>query len=199
MTTDMTDVELAWKNAFNVQDKYKTMSVEEIKKCADSDRLPYAVVCLNLEKDINISSIVRTSHAMGAENVFAIGWRKVDARGMVGCQHYTNYHKIRVTENNINEVIVSLKDICEQFGYTPMFSEWNEYSKPLNGKKCTKFIKNHRPLLIMGNENGGIPDEIMKAFKYKNIFHIKQRGVIRSINVSNASAMMQYKINDILG
>lgn len=192
------DLATAWRNAFNVQEQYKTLTVEEIKAVADSDRLPFGVVCLNLEKDLNISAIVRTSHAMGAENVFAIGWRKVDARGMVGCQHYTNYSKIRVQEGNTSAVIDVLKELCETHGYTPMFSEWNEHSKSLVSQECDNFLSECKPLLVMGNENGGIPDEIMAAFDYKNIYHIKQRGVIRSMNVANASAIMQHYISNAL-
>lgn len=66
-------------NGFNVLDKYKSMTVEEIKLHADNDRLPFAVLSLNLEKDLNIANVIRSAHIFGAERVFTIGWNKVDS------------------------------------------------------------------------------------------------------------------------
>lgn len=195
MTFDITQ---AWKNAFNVQEKYKTMEVDEIASHATADRLPFGVCMLNLEKDINIANVIRTAHCMGAEVVYALGWRKVDNRGMVGCQNYTNYIKKRVDENDIDAVISFLREQVEN-GYTPIFAEWNEYSRSINSSEFDDVISNCKPLLIMGNEGLGIPLEVMSAFNNQNIFHIPQRGVIRSMNVAAASSILQFKIASLKG
>lgn len=178
-----------FNNGFNVLDKFKHMTVEEIKNYADSDRLPFGVLCLNLEKDLNISNIIRSAHIFGAENVFTLGWNKVDGRAMVGVQNYTNLHKIRVETDNYNDVIKTIEGICKTYQYFPVFIEYNNSSKDINSFSF-KRICNKRPLFIMGNEGKGIPELIMNHFNNKNIFHIKQRGVVRSLNVSSAASIV---------
>lgn len=178
-----------FNNGFNVLDKFKHMTVEEIKSHADADRLPFGVLCLNLEKDLNIANIIRSAHLFGADNVFTVGWNKVDSRGMVGVQHYTNLHKIRVESDNYNDVTKMIEDICESFNYVPVFIEYNENSKSINSFSF-KRICNKRPMFIMGNEGKGIPESIMNYFHNKNIFHIEQRGVMRSLNVSSAASVV---------
>lgn len=185
-------VQSFFNNGFNVLDKYKNMTVEEIKNYADSDRLPFGVLCLNLEKDLNLGNIIRSSHIFGAENVFTLGWNKVDGRAMVGVQHYTNLYKIRVETDNYADVIKTIEGICNSYNYVPVFIEYNNFSKDINSFSF-KQICYKRPLFIMGNEGKGIPDNIMNYFNNKNIFHINQRGVVRSLNVSSAASVVLHE------
>lgn len=178
-----------FNNGFNVLDKYKSMTVEEIKNQADSDRLPYGVLCLNVEKDLNIGNCIRSAHLFGAEIVFTIGWNKIDARSMVGVQNYTNLHKIRVENDSYEKIIETIELICLTNDYVPVFIEYNNFSKNINSLSF-KRICNKKPLFILGNEGKGIPETIMKHFGNKNVYHIPQRGVIRSLNVSSAASVV---------
>lgn len=178
-----------FNNGYNVLDKYKSLSVEQIKNIADSDRLPYAVLCLNLEKDLNVGNVIRSGHIFGAERVFTIGWNKIDSRSMVGCQNYTNLEKIRVDADDIDAVNLKISELCSKYNYEPVFVEYNDTSKSILSRSF-KSICNKRPLLIMGNEGQGIPTELMKIYENKNIFHINQRGVMRSLNVSSAASVV---------
>lgn len=180
-------------NGFNVLDKYKHLSVEEIKSFADADRLPYAVLSLNLEKDLNIANVIRSAHIFGAERVFTIGWNKVDSRGMVGCQNYTNLEKVRVDADDLSAVNLKISEICSEYDFEPVFVEYNDDSKPITSNKFKKICKK-RPLLIMGNEGQGIPTELMKVYENENVFHINQRGVMRSLNVSSAASVVFHQV-----
>lgn len=182
----MTDI---INNGYNVLDRFKHMTIEEIKNHADNDRLPFATMCLNLEKDLNIGNCIRSAHLFGAENVFIVGWNKIDSRSMVGVQNYTNLHKIRVESDNYNDVTKMIEGICRSFNYVPVFIEYNDKSKSINSFSF-KRICNKRPMFIMGNEGKGIPETIMNYFHNKNIFHIDQRGVMRSLNVSSAASVV---------
>lgn len=187
-----------FSNGYNVLDKFKHLAVSEIKEIADSDRLPFAVLCLNLEKDLNIANIIRSSHLLGAKDVFTLGWNKVDSRGMVGCQNYTNLYKIKIDRDCSEEVISDkIKEICFEYKYNPVFVEHNDYSISYKSRKF-RMAMNHRPLLIFGNEGKGISENILDDFQNKNIFHIPQRGVIRSLNVSSAASIVISEASNFL-
>ena len=181
-----------FNNGFNVLDKFKTMTVDEIKSHADSDRLPYAVLCLNLEKDLNLGNVIRSGHIFGAERVFTIGWNKIDSRSMVGCQNYTNLEKIRVDVDDLDAVNLKISEICSDYDYEPVFVEYNDHSTSIKSKNF-KRVCNKRPLFILGNEGKGVPQELMNIYDNKNVFHIDQLGVMRSLNVSSAASVVLHE------
>ena len=179
-------------NGFNVLDSLKDRSLEELRAISEADRLPFGLLCLNIEQDLNLATCVRSAHLLGAENVFMLGDHKMDRRGLVGAANYTNLHRIKC-EPDSDSLIGGINNVCSEYGYTPVFMEYNEYSRPINDAGFGQYVKTIRPLIIAGNEGKGIPMAVMEAFGYKNIYHIQQRGVLRSLNVANAVAIMLHE------
>lgn len=177
-------------NGYNVLDQYKNLTVPQIKEIADQDRLDFSVLCLNLEKDLNIANIIRSSHLLGAKKVYTLGWNRVDHRGMVGCQNYTNIEKIKIPkESSYLTIVVEIRDILIKDGYQPVFVDLTETSLSYKSRSFRKICKK-KPMFIFGNEGLGIPEEIINHFKDSKTFHIPQRGVIRSMNVSSAASVI---------
>ena len=185
-------------NGYNVLDQYKHLSVPEIKQIADRDRLDFTVLCLNLEKDLNIANIIRSAHLLGAKKVYTLGWNRVDHRGMVGCQNYTDIEKIRIPKESSNlDICKEISKIWDKDGYQPVFVELTNSSKSFRDRSFKKICKK-KPMLIFGNEGLGIPEEIIDYFTGPRTFHIPQLGVIRSMNVSSAASIVMAETNRIL-
>lgn len=175
----------------NVHDHLKGKSVDELKMISMSDRFPFAVCCLSLTGDGNVGGIVRSSVCHGAEEVIVFGRRKFDRRSTVGSLNYINHSIIYGFEDdNVGEfdVIKFYREIILERLYYPVFIEQGgipiqDYDweipnlSPNDGRKIC---------IVVGNETNGIPDKMLDFFKEFPVVTIPQRGVIRSLNVSNA-------------
>jgi tRNA G18 (ribose-2'-O)-methylase SpoU len=176
----------------NVHDHLKNYSIEVRKSIAAADRLNFSVCCLNLIGDLNIGTVVRTAHLMGAEKVYLFGRRSFDSRGTVGAMHYTDVERIEgLTPEGEIDCEKFLK-IFEPKG-TLLFIEQNDYDNDLND--MWKVIRqrneqNRHHIIVLGSESDGIPPIIMHG--KGTVFSIRQRGVIRSLNVSTAAGIAMY-------
>jgi len=57
-------------------------------------------------------------------------------------------------------------------------------------KSFGMYMRIIEPCFVFGNEGGGIPEYLIEDLPQ---FHIPQRGVIRSLNVSSAAAMVMHE------
>lgn len=192
---DVRDAELHASNGSrNVHDHLKHMSVEDLQAYSLTDRLPWHTACLNVTGDLNVGTMIRTSHCMGATSVLIFGRRKIDNRSLVGS---ANYIKIeRMPDQNDELTSQRFFWTMHERNFTPIFVETDGMMlNQVDWKIKLDAIdrRGSQPCLVMGNETGGIPRDIINScMPMPNSFvvSIPQRGVIRSMNVAVAHAMV---------
>ena len=195
--TTVRDEALARSNScYNVHDHLKDKSVEELRAISDDDRLPWHTMCLNVTGDLNVGTMVRTSHCLGAKSVIVFGRQRIDNRSLVGAANYIKYEKILGIDDKLVLNADLFVKVMKERNLVPIFVEmggtslskidWRDIVFPIiNSGKM-------EPCLIMGNEGDGIPDDILntKSLFYKsNVVSIPMRGVIRSMNVAVAHSI----------
>ena len=171
-------------NYWNVRDDLKHLKKEEIKEIAEKSTLPFAVLALNVTGELNIGMMMRTACLMGAELFIVYGLPKIDGRSTVGAHNWLN---IKIVDariaNSIDLDYSKLYPTLEEFGYTPVFFDTGGIS--INNLDMKSLCVN-KPCLIFGNEGLGIPKEVIQDH---TVVTIPQRGVLRSLNVSNAASI----------
>ena len=184
-STDPVISEITYKGnqkPYNVHDYLRNLSVEEINSFLDKDRSPMVSVCLNLTNDFNKASIIRAANAFLGSEVYMIGKRRYDKRGAVGTYHYEHIKHCA----EFGPVAEHLR----QNGYTlvavdniPEFNPQNVYDAEIPEKVA----------FIYGEEGSGIPADIIKECDM--MLYIPQYGSVRSLNVSQAAAVMMSEYN----
>ena len=162
----------------NVIDKYKGLSVAEIKDNLDRSRHDFHVAIENFQHDFNIGTIARNANAFNAAGIHIIGRRHWNRRGAMKTEAYMNiFHHETVAEfigwakrNNLKLIAVD-----NQKG-----------SKKLNEIELEK-----GSILVFGNESDGLSKEMVEACK--EMVAIEQFGSTRSVNVGVASGILMYE------
>ena len=155
----------------NVIDKYKGLTVAEIKDDLDRSRHDFHVAIENFQHDFNIGTIARNANAFNAAGIHIIGRRHWNRRGAMKTEAYMNiFHHETVAEfigwakrNNLKLIAVD-----NQKG-----------SKKLNEIELEK-----GSILVFGNESDGLSKEMVA---------IEQFGSTRSVNVGVASGILMYE------
>ena len=166
----------SWNSwTYNVEDRFKGKSKEEIRRTLRSTSHNFAVMMEHWNGDFNIGTMIRNANAFNAEKVFYYGKRKYDRRGAVGTHHYVDLNHI-----DGYDVLVSLKPkykfVCldNVEGSIPMEDfEWPENS-----------------LMIFGEEGIGLSEQMLKLADYT--VSITQYGSVRSMNVGTTSGIAMY-------
>jgi len=179
----------------NVRDDVKHVSTEDLRALSEQDRFPFAVMTLNVLGDMNVSTVIRSAHLMGAERVTVFGRRKIDNRGLVGTGNYQQVDRVWGVSEDLTLQAHTFTSYCEQHGYVPVFVE--------QGGDCVFDVNwrhihhdamsvHKKIMLVMGTEREGIPDHIIQAGINLGgtLVSIPQRGVIRSHNLSMAFAIV---------
>jgi len=164
------------KNSYNVLDRYKHMTVDQIRHCVLSKTFPYAVLMEQWVGDFNISTMIRNANAFGAREVFYVGKRKFDRRGTVGSHHYVNLNHLRAIED--------VKKLKEKYHFV-CFENNVEKTVLLSDYHWPKM-----PLMIFGEEGTGITDEMMELAD--DVVAIQQYGSVRSLNVGTCSGIVMH-------
>lgn len=179
-------------NGLNVHDELKSKSVPELREICDKDRYPFDVFCLNLTGDLNIGNIIRTSVLLGAHTVWVYGKRRFDARGTVGAQNYLNVVRQEGLTDEYEFKLDQFQQLVNEHDYYPIAVEQGGVELQDYDWE-TPFDK--RILLVMGNENAGIPDDFLEYIREVGaLVSIPQRGVLRSFNVSNAFSIVGWEL-----
>ena len=164
------------KNSYNVLDRYKHMTVDQIRHSVLSKTFPYAVLMEQWVGDFNISTMIRNANAFGAREVFYVGKRKFDRRGTVGSHHYVNLNHLRAIED--------VKKLKEKYHFV-CFENNVEKTVMLSDYHWPKM-----PLMIFGEEGTGITDEMMELAD--DVVAIQQYGSVRSLNVGTCSGIVMH-------
>lgn len=181
-------------NCWNVRDQYKTYNLDELREVCRQDQLPFAVCALNITGDLNVGVMLRSASLFGAEKFFILGRRKYDKRTTVGAQNYIDLERITCLKDQVTIDGDAAIDVIEDAGYAPVAVEGpNPYRTPVDVRKVDwKSWTKNKPCLIFGNEGDGIPETILK--RVDHVVSIKQRGVLRSFNVSTSAGVVMYEI-----
>ncbi len=197
------------ESGFNVHKRYDHLTVPELQYVCKRDRNPFAVCALSVTGDLNIGSMIRTASLYGAEKFYIFGRRKYDRRGVVGAN---NYIDIEIIDGLVKEANGEIgfdsslfRSTMATSPYTPVFVEQGgEVLGKFNWNSLLKDIP--KPCLIFGNENRGIPDNILNhglggaaLLSRSFVVSIPQCGVIRSHNVSVASGIVMHDLCTNMG
>ena len=160
---------------YNVEDRFKGKSKEEIRQTLRSTSHNFAVMMEHWLGDFNIGTMIRNANAFNSEKVFYYGKKKYDRRGAVGTHHYVDLNYI-----NNRDVLISLKS-----EYTFVCLDNVEESVPMED-----FVWPENSLMIFGEEGIGLSDEILSLADH--IVSITQYGSVRSMNVGTTSGIAMY-------
>lgn len=183
-------------SCYNVHDHLKNYTLEELQLTSQADRLPWHTMAINLTGDLNVGTIIRTSHCLGASSVIIVGRTKLDRRSLVGAENYISVEKYRTVDENFELNVAEIADIFESKKLTPIFCEAGGIPLPKTNWKIRVEainLRGYQPCLVMGNETGGIPSELLalsNMLANSCIVSIPQRGVIRSFNVAVAHSII---------
>lgn len=191
------DSALAKSNSrLNVHDPLKGLTVEELQALSLTDRLPWHTLALNVTGDLNVGTMVRTSHCLGATSVIVFGRQRIDNRSLVGAGNYIKFEKISGCDENLLLNFDKFSEIMSDRNLTPIFVEGGGINLPdIDWKICVEAInlRGSQPCLVMGNETDGIPQDFLdRVHEFPNSFvvSIPMLGVIRSLNVAVAHAIV---------
>jgi tRNA G18 (ribose-2'-O)-methylase SpoU len=179
----------------NVRDKYKLSSIEDRKQISKDSSFPFWVMSLNMTGDLNIGTMMRSAHLLGAEKFVIWGRRKIDNRSLVGTSHYMDVVKVQAIDPNLNIEVDQFEAFCEENKLVPFFLEQGGENVFCFDWKIAIFSvmqSGKKPILVVGTESSGIPKEMLDigCDMKGHILTIPQRGVIRSHNASMAFSIV---------
>ena len=162
----------------NVIDKYKGLSVAEIKDDLDRSRHDFHVAIENFQHDFNIGTIARNANAFNAAGIHIIGRRHWNRRGAMKTEAYMNiFH---------HETVMEFIDWAKQNNLKLIAIDNQKGSKKLNEIELEK-----GSILVFGNDGDGLSKEMVEACK--EMVAIEQFGSTRSVNVGVASGILMYE------
>lgn len=182
-------------SGLNVRDDVRDLSTDQLRQLSEDSGLPWCLMLLNLTGELNIGTMIRSGHLMGVHTVFLLGRRSFDKRGLVGANHYTRIERIWAVTPQLELDPLIFEQTCVQHKLIPICVEQggtNCFDMPWQRIVGSILDKDHKPVLVMGPENGGIPASMQEiALRLGGgITSIPQRGVMRSFNVSQAFAIV---------
>ena len=177
----------------NVADEFKGMGEDTIRLEMQARRTQMVSVAMNLTHDFNKSACLRAHSAMaGREFVFVnkvndqdptnpAGVKKWDKRGAVGMAHYETVRHTVDWESLFAEYRAE--------GYTIFAVDNNiAFGEP---QAIYNTDMPEKSMFVYGEEGLGLSDEMLRACDA--MIYIPQFGVVRSLNISQAAAVVMYE------
>jgi len=167
----------------------KQLNHYEFKEKQVSKKNNIIFVLENLEHMENIGSSFRLADGFNIDSIILVTNREL------------NFSKIHKTSRNcenhipyqiVNTPIEAIKLVKDK-GYIPVNIEITSTSKPLSK---INFSKIKKVALIVGNENYGVSQEMLKLVETSA--HIEMYGNNSSLNVSTALAIATYHVSESL-
>ena len=162
----------------NVIDKYKGVSVEEIKKDLETSRHDFHIAVENFQHDFNIGTIARNANAFNAAGIHIIGKKHWNRRGAMKTEAYMNiFH---------HETVQDFIDWAKDNKFKLIAIDNQKGAKNLNNAQLSK-----GSIFVFGNESDGLSEEMIEACE--EMIVIEQFGSTRSVNVGVASGILMYE------
>ena len=138
---------------------------------------PFAVAAFDITKEHNVGSLVRTAHAVAAEEVVLVGERE------------WNVEAARTSE--LFTTVVHLPDL-DAFRHHITAARWNLVAVELDDRAVNLFEAEYpvRPCFLLGAELGGVPAELLAAANL--VVQIPQWGLVPSLNLAVAGSIVLY-------
>lgn len=195
----------------NLNQHMKLHTVEKVRKYADSCKLGYAVAVLSLNGKMNVGSIIRTAHLMGADDCIVFGRKKFNTTTGTGVVNYQKITKVYGFTKDETDHSTNNKTLCpNRFyqhmvlnNYVPVFIEQTQNSifddQIVWSVMERKIKENYQFCFVFGNESEGIPSDLLETgLQIPGAFTIciRQLGVMNSLNVAAAAAIIlsNYKL-----
>ncbi|MCS7316890.1 MAG: hypothetical protein NZZ41_01020 [Candidatus Dojkabacteria bacterium] len=193
--------------SWNIHDNLKGLDLKTLKNIQKSQSKNLEAILLNIEGDLNVGVMIRTSSLLGFSKIHILGRPRYDRRSTVGSHVYIDIETSYLMKKDQSDIDYELvyeyiKErnlfpiICEQGGIelSPQTRDF------LRNKILQKMLEDKTPCIIVGNESSGIPLEFLNKFKNNEgiVVSIPQLGVIRSFNVSSAFSIVAWEICNIL-
>lgn len=199
----------------NIKEEFGSLSTEEIRDYSIKTSFPYINLALNIQSNLNMGNILRTSHLCGCRKVVIFGRRHYDKRSAVGVYNYTDVERILGLKDPNKDLTTNLSEIDYAFdeeifykfitenNYLPIFVEQSPKSVKANPENIKNILNlaqiyGKMPVFIYGNEGTGIPKNILdisSRFQYSFILELYQMGALQSYNVSNSCAIVSYLVS----
>ena len=162
----------------NVIDKYRGLTVGEIKSDLNKSRHNFHIAVENFQHDFNIGTIARNANAFNATGIHIIGKKHWNRRGAMKTEAYMNvfHHK----------TVVDFISWAKENDLILIAVDNQKGSKNLQDSELPK-----KSVLVFGNESDGLSNEMIKACK--QMISIEQFGSTRSVNVGVASGILMYE------
>ena len=171
---------------FPIQDEYKRLTLGEVKNAQKNKSLPFAVASFNLDGSLNVGALIRTAVAFGARKFIMFGIKKYDRRSTVGAHNYIELEKVPFNPDEPNFGLVYDALTCYNVSCVELGGQGLNDHNFLEDVTMDKI-----PLIILGEEQKGIPQELLSKY---NRVSIPMQGILRSINVSAAGAIVMNKM-----
>ena len=162
----------------NVVDKYRGLTVDEIKSDLNKSRHSFHIAVENFQHDFNIGTIARNANAFNTAGIHIIGKKQWNRRGAMKTEAYMNvfHHK----------TVADFISWAKENGLILIAIDNQKGSKNLQDSELPK-----KSVLIFGNESDGLSKEMIEACK--QMIAIEQFGSTRSVNVGVASGILMYE------
>jgi tRNA G18 (ribose-2'-O)-methylase SpoU len=136
-----------------------------------------AVAAWNITKEHNVGSLVRTAHAVAAEEVVLVGERDWNVEAARTAELYTT--------------ITHISDL-ESFRSHLKKRSWNLVAVELDRRSVNLFEAEYpeRPCFLLGAELGGVPNELLEDAEL--VVQIPQWGLVPSLNLAVAGSIVLY-------
>lgn len=162
----------------NILDKYKWWEHTNIVENMDTTRSPFITVCMNIDGDFNLSSLLRSTSWFNGTAVWIVGKKKWDRRGAVGTHHYTPVKHYPTIEEAVQEL--------KTMGYTVLAAEITPTATPLN-----EYVFPDKTAVIYGEEGLGLTEETLALVD--EVVLVPARGAVRSLNVANTGSIFLWE------
>lgn len=181
-------------NSWNVKDEYKYYTLDELQDFQKETIFEFKIATFNVDKGLNVGSMMRTAACYKAQEFIIIGDKKYDRRSTVGAQNYVKVSHIK--EKEFGQWVTWARIVPVFIETTGIEWNINKFAWHLNTLYIRKEVDAYAmPCFIFGSESEGIPKDIIKNTHPKLCYNIPTPGVIRSLNVASACAII---CNDIV-
>jgi tRNA G18 (ribose-2'-O)-methylase SpoU len=138
---------------------------------------PMAIAAWNITKEHNVGSLVRTAHAVAAEEVVLVGERDWNVEAARTAELFTT--------------VTQVPDL-DSFRRHLRSREWNLVAVELDPRSVNLFEAEYpeRPCFLLGAELGGVPPELLEEAQL--VVQIPQWGLVPSLNLAVAGSIVLY-------